>query len=121
MSDIAPSASFLLALFDETLPDHVAFKKVRSNILDAAIASNRMHTANFLGMAHQAVNPQDHQHILGAPAAPIADPGDYVDGNPAEMKKPRKDDEEVRSPGEAESCLAVVSSRGPSRANNSSR
>ena len=90
MSDIAPSASFLLALFDETLPDHVAFKKVRSNILDAAIASNRAHTANFLGMAHQAVNPQDHQDILGAPAAPIPDPGDYVNGDAAVMKNQEK-------------------------------
>ncbi len=90
MSDVAPTASFLLALFDESLPDHVAFKKVRSNILDAAIASSRTHTANFLGLGHQAVNPQDHQDILGAPAAPIADPGDYVDGNPAEMKNQEK-------------------------------
>ena len=76
MSDVVPTASFMLALFDESLPDHVAFKKVRSNILDAAIASNRTYTANFLGMVHQAVNPQDHQDILQAPAAPIADPRD---------------------------------------------
>ena len=116
MSDIAPTAAFFMALFDESLPDHVAFKKVRSNILDAAIASNRMHTVNFLGMAHQAVNPQDHEHILGAPAAPIADPGDYVDGNPAEMKNQertmkRYDLQEKLNPVLRSSALAILPAR----------
>jgi hypothetical protein len=116
MSDIAPSASFLLALFDESLPDHVAFKKVRSNILDAAIASNRTHTANFLGMAHQAVNPQDHLDILQAPAAPIADPGDYVDGTPAEMKNQEKgmkryELQEKLNPSLRSAALAILPAR----------
>jgi len=116
MSDIAPSASFLLALFDETLPDHVAFKKVRSNILDAAIASNRAHTANFLGMAHQAVNPQDHQDILGAPAAPIQDPGDYVNGDAAVMKNQEKNMaryvlQEKLNPSLRSSALAILPAR----------
>ena len=116
MSDIAPSASFMVALFDESLPDHVAFKKVRSGILDAAIASNRTHTANFLGMAHQAVNPRDHQDILGAPAAPIADPGDYVDGNPAEIKNQertmkRYDLQEKITPALRAAALAALPAR----------
>jgi len=116
MSDIAPSASFLLALFDESLPDHVAFKKVRSNILDAAIASNRTHTANFMGMAHQAVNPQDHQDILQVPADPIADPGDYVDGTPAEMKNQEKgmkryELQEKLNPSLRSAALAILPAR----------
>ena len=73
-----------------TLPKSITLKKFRSDVLDATITMTRHRTVNSMGLAHEVYNPQDHDDILGVPAARIPDPGDYVNGDAAAMKNQEK-------------------------------
>ena len=102
--------------FDTSLPDHVAFRRVRIAAGDLSIRMTGTRTANGFGLFHRVYNAADHLAMVGVVAAPIVDPGNYVAGDAAAIKNQeraisRYDAQEVNSPILTTTVLAALPER----------